>query len=81
MLTCRQVVRILGSDEPLTLRKRIELRLHLMMCKHCSCFYRQLRMIKEAVSVLLGRKTSSLDPDIVREIEASVLVELKKKNQ
>lgn len=77
MLTCKQVVRILGSDEPLTLRQRMGLRFHLMMCRHCSRFSKHLKMVVEGASVLLKKK-AEVDKSVVREVEDATIKELQR---
>jgi len=49
MISCRDVVNILASDElAMTSRwKRTEVWLHLAMCKHCTRFAQQLASIRK----------------------------------
>jgi hypothetical protein len=51
MYRCSEVVRLVSSDEYLTagLLKKLQIRLHLAMCKHCSKYVRQLRALADAV--------------------------------
>lgn len=44
MMRCREVARLLSAGEvsESPMRRRIAVRLHLMMCGHCSRFARQL---------------------------------------
>jgi hypothetical protein len=50
MLTCKHATKLMSQsqDRPLTLRERIGLRLHLMMCSGCTQFERQLHFIRTA---------------------------------
>ncbi len=50
MLTCREVTALASSrlDGELSLRKRLAIRVHLMMCIHCRRFQRQFRLLVEA---------------------------------
>lgn len=54
MLNCQETSRLLSEshDRPLTLRERLSLRLHLLMCDACSHFARQLRFLHKAVTAL-----------------------------
>lgn len=56
MIDCRSVARSLtsGSIERTGTLKRLEVKLHLWMCVHCSRFARQLRQIR-----LVARKFSA----------------------
>jgi predicted anti-sigma-YlaC factor YlaD len=51
MLRCSEIVRLTSSDECLTagILKKLQIRLHLAMCEHCSKYVRQLRALAEAV--------------------------------
>lgn len=50
MLDCKRNTELLsqGQDRPLTLRERMAMRLHLMMCKGCRNFEKQLAFIRKA---------------------------------
>lgn len=48
-------------DEPLTAAERLALRGHLLACRSCRAFRRQLRLIREAAR----RAGPALDPDAV----------------
>ncbi len=51
MYRCSEVVRLISSDECLTacFLKKLQIRLHLAMCEHCSKYVRQLRALAAAV--------------------------------
>jgi hypothetical protein len=61
MIPCKEVAKLLSSDQVASLRwwKRVELRLHLAMCKHCSRFARQLQQLRAAAR----RAQDALEPD------------------
>jgi len=48
---CSEVVRLISSDEYLSagLLKKLGIRLHLAMCKHCRKYARQLRVLAAAL--------------------------------
>lgn len=50
MLDCKHNTELLsqGQDRPLTLRERMAMRLHLMMCRGCRNFEKQLAFIRKA---------------------------------
>ncbi len=52
MLTCKEVTRLASEklDRPLSLRERIEFRMHLMMCVACSRFDTQMQFMRKAMS-------------------------------
>jgi hypothetical protein len=51
MLSCRDVTRLISEsmDRSLPLRKRIGVRVHLLICKFCARYERQLLRIRETV--------------------------------
>ena len=57
MLNCKQTSQLLSKslDQPLTLREKLSLRLHMLLCGACSRFARQLRFLREAVEALERR--------------------------
>lgn len=50
MLTCKEAAILLSDslDMKLPLRQRVSLRIHLLMCKLCPRFERQLRFLKDS---------------------------------
>lgn len=56
MLTCKQATKVMSKaqDRPLSLKERIKLRLHLMMCSGCAQFEKQLNFIRSACNRLGG---------------------------
>jgi len=56
MLSCKDVTRLISEsmDHSLPLGKRIGVRLHLLMCKFCARYERQLLLIRETVRSLVA---------------------------
>lgn len=54
MLSCKQASQFISAslDSPLTLRERIVLRLHLIICKYCKRFSQQLQTMRVAMTTL-----------------------------
>jgi len=54
MLSCKDVTRLISEsmDTSLPIGKRIGVRLHLLVCKFCSRYERQLLLIRETVRLL-----------------------------
>lgn len=72
MLPCKEIVHILSSDENISWMRRMEFKLHLKMCRHCSNYAAQLKMIKSAASQLFS-KITALDAVEVAELENEVV--------
>lgn len=50
MLRCREISKLVSEsmDRDLPLRTRIQVRMHLAMCRMCSGFARQVRLLRRA---------------------------------
>jgi putative zinc finger protein len=50
MLRCREISKLVSEsmERDLPLRRRLEVRMHLMMCRMCSGFARQVRLLRLA---------------------------------
>ncbi len=48
MLRCREISKLVSEsmERDLPLRRRMEVRMHLMMCRLCSGFARQIRLLR-----------------------------------
>ena len=77
MRTCREVVEILSSDKKLTLWGKIELKLHLMICKSCSKYLSQIRALRDTYKELF-KQITELSPVEVKKLQ-SVLTDMIKK--
>ena len=49
MLSCKEVSKLAseGLDRDMTFRERLGVRLHLMMCRGCSRFLKQIRLLRK----------------------------------
>lgn len=75
MLSCKQVVEILSTKPSLSLMKRIELRAHLFMCKHCSTYLTQLSAMTNKLKSVFKEKTET-SPERVQNLEEKILKKL-----
>lgn len=58
MRSCKEIVRLVGSKTELNPLGRIEVFFHLMMCKHCSRYGKQLRIMRHNFRKLFKSLTS-----------------------
>lgn len=78
MLSCKEVVKTVSSEERTTWRRKLEVRLHLMMCRHCGKYAKQLELLKIGIQNLLSSKAKSADKSKIQNVENRVLEKLKK---
>jgi anti-sigma factor ChrR (cupin superfamily) len=71
MLKCRDVGQQIGTDgiQHSGLMKRLAVRLHLMMCRHCRAYARQIRAIGKAARDI---NASSADPTTVARMKRRI---------
>ncbi|MEQ3724942.1 zf-HC2 domain-containing protein [Alcanivorax sp.] len=67
MLKCKDLVAkadALVDGAPMTMRERLAMRMHLLMCHHCRRYVRQLRALLRT----LPRETDALDDARTQEV-------------
>lgn len=64
MLSCKDVTQLISEsmDTSLPIGKRIGMRLHLLMCKFCARYERQLLLIREAVRRIVATEEKPGEP-------------------
>jgi hypothetical protein len=77
MLSCKDVTQLISEsmDTSLPVGKRIWVRIHLLMCKFCARYERQLLLIRETVRRLVGtedRTGESLSEEAKERIRNSL---------
>ncbi len=57
MLSCKEVTHLLsdGLDRKLTIGERINLEMHLAMCKGCTNYRKQMGFLREACRKYVGK--------------------------
>lgn len=77
MLSCRRIVKILSSDEKISVFRRLELKLHLMMCEHCSTYSQQLKLMRKGFRSLFSQ-LMQVDRERVDKLETEVISKIKR---
>ena len=54
MIDCREASRLISqnADRPLPLARRLQLRLHLLICDACTNFNRQVQQLRKGVRAI-----------------------------
>ena len=73
MESCREITKKLASDEfrEASVWKRLTVRFHLLMCRHCRRYAAQLRTIGEIARKLWG--SHSEDPSTLESLKREIL--------
>jgi hypothetical protein len=63
MLSCKDVTRLISEsmDHTLPVGKRIGVRLHLLVCRFCARYRRQLHLIRDTVQRIVAEEEASGD--------------------
>ena len=71
MIRCREVATLLSTDQVASqpVSRRIAVRLHLMMCRHCRRFARQLTLLTQAAVNLAARFDSEVSADFEQRLQ------------
>ncbi len=79
MMTCREVASLIASDglEGAWWGRRLGVRLHLLMCRHCRRYAEQLRAIGAGARKHWGRQAE--DPKTLQRLERDILERSKSK--
>ncbi len=75
MLSCKEVARTVASDalDEHTWGRRLALRLHLLMCRHCRRYARQLRAIAAAARGLWPEESE--DPSTLERLRRTIALD------
>lgn len=76
---CRQATLLIEKQQwaRLTIRERVQLKVHLTGCSMCKLFQRQSRLINEQVKKLIPRQGVMLDEPFKIAMEKKILEKLK----
>jgi hypothetical protein len=74
MIRCKEVATLLSTDRVASqsVSRRIAVRLHLMMCRHCRRFARQLALLKQAGANLCAKFDSEVSADFEQRLHGKL---------
>lgn len=76
MLACKEIVEIVASNQELTFVKKVELKFHLLMCKHCKSYVEQLKTMNSQYKKVF-KKITETNEDHVHQLEDQVIEHIK----
>ncbi len=73
MMTCREVTKKISSSEDIGIIKKIEIKLHLALCKMCQRYYKHIITLQNSFKHLMNSKfnksaTDKIKIDILNKI-------------
>lgn len=80
MLNCKEVVKVISSEERRSWRRKLEVRFHLFICSHCSRYAKQMEMLKSGFNNIMISKFKSISETKIKNLEDRVIEKIKKNN-
>lgn len=72
MISCKEVINILNSNENLSPVQKTKLELHLKFCQCCESYLKHLNSIKNSVTKLI-HQISNVDDEKIKNLEDQVI--------
>ena len=81
MLKCKDVSRIVSSEQSVSWITRLEIHFHLFICKHCHKFYKHIKILKLSSKKFITTKVNQIDEVKVRQIEDKIIDQAKNRGR
>lgn len=73
MYNCKQVVKIVSSEENTSLVKKLKVFFHLMICKYCHRYVQHLGHIKQGFRKMRREKEKAVSSETIRQLEEKII--------
>lgn len=77
MKSCHEIVKIINQQENATFFERAEMKMHLLMCKHCSAYFEHLKLMKNGFKKLFFKLTKT-ESEKIEKIQNDAIEQLRK---
>ena len=77
--TCKETARIISSDEDLPWIQKSLLRVHLVLCKYCDHYAKQITLVREGFRNHISRKIH-IDSKKLKDLENRIIQKIKHNN-
>jgi hypothetical protein len=76
MIRCKEVATLLSTGElaAAPVARRLAVRMHLMMCRHCRRFARQIAWLKRSATALGAAFDAEIDREFTRRVQAKLRI-------
>lgn len=72
MKTCKEVSHIVATEKELTLKEKLELKFHLLICKVCRHYVRQMSGLKKGLHLYV-KKSHNLSPEKTKQFKERMI--------
>lgn len=82
MLNCKQASELISQslDEPISFSDKLQLKFHLLICKYCKRFSRQMHTIRAAMSELRSKIEADTSIKLSEDAKKRILDEINKEH-
>ena len=77
MLTCREVTEICAGEKPLTFWAKIKFRFHLLICRACSSYVKQIESLKALIKERSAR-VEAQEEEMIKQLKLRAIEKIKK---
>lgn len=78
MLSCKDYVKIVSSEKSSSLKQKLALYFHYLICHHCRKYTKQLEILKLGFKKLFLIKSENIEPKKIEELEKRIIETTKK---
>lgn len=78
MISCKELVKTVSSDQKISWMRRLEIRFHLLMCRHCSSYTQQLHALKLGFKKLFDPQHRAFPAEKMKEHEENIIKKIQK---
>ena len=80
MLKCKEVSLLVSSDDLSNagFMKKLEVRMHLMMCKHCARYFEQMKSVGKGARDLAQNQEAA--PEQIERMEKNIIEEVREQD-
>jgi hypothetical protein len=76
MLKCKEVVTIVSSEDNSSWRRNLKVQFHLMICKHCKKYSKQIQMVRKGFIDFVQTKWQKNKPEKSKVLEDKIIAKL-----
>jgi anti-sigma factor ChrR (cupin superfamily) len=77
MLNCKEAVKIISTEDRAHWRRKIRVRLHLLICHHCSKYAKQIEALRSGVRAIFESKKKQATDQKIKDLEQKIISNLK----
>ena len=72
MMTCKQFVKTVSLENPISLKQKLKLKFHSLICRHCRKYALHIKLLSLGIKKALSIK----DKKIIQKVEDQIILRL-----